>query len=51
MTLPGTVQIVDDVPAAFAALVLQEAPASIALSGGETGMECYQALCARGMTA
>jgi len=47
MTLPGTVQIVDDVPAAFAALVLQEAPASVALSGGETGMECYQALSAR----
>jgi 6-phosphogluconolactonase len=44
MTLPGTVQIVDDVPAAFAALVMQEAPASVALSGGETGMECYQAL-------
>ncbi len=47
MTLPGTVQIVDDVPAAFAALVLQEAPASVALSGGETGMECYEALRAR----
>ena len=45
MTLPGTVQIVDDVPAAFAELVLREAPASVALSGGETGMECYQALC------
>lgn len=44
MTLPGTVQIVDDVPAAFAALVVREAPSSIALSGGETGMECYEAV-------
>jgi 6-phosphogluconolactonase len=44
MTLPGTVQIVDDVPAAFAALVVREAPGSVALSGGETAMECYEAL-------
>jgi 6-phosphogluconolactonase len=44
MTLPGTVQIVDDVPAAFAALVVREAPGSVALSGGETGQECYEAL-------
>jgi 6-phosphogluconolactonase len=44
MTLPGTVQIVDDVPAAFAALVVREAPGSVALSGGETGKECYAAL-------
>ena len=44
MTLPGTVQIVGDVPAAFAEFVVRQAPSSVALSGGETGMECYQAL-------
>jgi 6-phosphogluconolactonase len=44
MTLPGTVQIVDDVPGAFADLVTLEQRHSIALSGGSTAEECYRAL-------
>ena len=44
MTLPGTVQMVDDVPAAFARLVVEVVTGSIALSGGETAEECYRAL-------
>jgi 6-phosphogluconolactonase len=48
MGLPGEVEIVDDVPAAFARLVLEEAPRSVALSGGETAEECYTALRALG---
>jgi len=48
MTLPGTVQIVDDVPAAFAQLIADEHPKSVALSGGETAQECYEALRATG---
>jgi 6-phosphogluconolactonase len=43
-SLPGTTEIVDDVPTAFARLVKLEAPASVALSGGETAEECYAAL-------
>ena len=42
--LPGTTEIVDDVPTAFARLVAREAPRSVALSGGETAEECYKAL-------
>jgi 6-phosphogluconolactonase len=42
--LPGQVQIVDDVPRAFARLVVQTAPRSIALSGGELAHLCYSAL-------
>jgi len=42
--LPGQVQIVDDVPRAFARLVAQTAPRSIALSGGELAHLCYSAL-------
>jgi 6-phosphogluconolactonase len=34
---------VDDVPAAFAALLAERAPASIALSGGDTARDCYAA--------
>ena len=34
---------VDDVPAAFAALLAERAPASIALSGGGTARDCYEA--------
>jgi 6-phosphogluconolactonase len=41
---PGTVQIVDDVPLAFARLVMQETPRSVALSGGETAEQCYAAV-------
>lgn len=48
MTAPfGEVRIVDDVPAAFADLVVEEAPESVALSGGELARRCYAALAAR----
>jgi 6-phosphogluconolactonase len=40
----GEVRTVDNVPQAFAALVAQTAPASIALSGGETARQCYELL-------
>jgi len=43
----GEVRIVDDVAAAFADLVADAAPASIALSGGETARDAYEALAAR----
>jgi 6-phosphogluconolactonase len=42
--LPGQVLIVDDVPRAFARLVVQTAPRSVALSGGELAHLCYSAL-------
>lgn len=38
------VQVVGDVPAAFAGLVREERPATIALSGGDTARRCYQHL-------
>ena len=44
MGIPGEIEIVDDVAAAFAQLVVQESPRSVALSGGETAAECYAAL-------
>jgi 6-phosphogluconolactonase len=44
MALFGTVQIVDNVALAFARLLAQEAPRSVALSGGETAEECYAAV-------
>ena len=44
MELPGQVRVVDDVPRAFARLVAQTAPRSIALSGGELAHLCYSAL-------
>ena len=40
----GEIRIVDDVVAAFAALVVERGPASIALSGGSTAEHCYAAL-------
>jgi 6-phosphogluconolactonase len=40
----GELEIVDDVPQAFAALVAREAPRSIALSGGDTARRCYELL-------
>jgi 6-phosphogluconolactonase len=43
----GEVRIVDDVAAAFADLVADAAPASIALSGGGTARDAYTALAAR----
>jgi 6-phosphogluconolactonase len=48
VTFTGEVQVVDDVPAAFADLVIERAPRSIALSGGGTAQACYEALAARG---
>ncbi|HEV7524605.1 MAG TPA: 6-phosphogluconolactonase [Acidimicrobiia bacterium] len=44
MELPGQVRIVDDVPRAFARLVAELTPSSIALSGGELAHRCYGAL-------
>lgn len=43
-SLPGTTEVVDDVATAFARLVVQEEPRSVALSGGETAEECYSAV-------
>jgi len=40
----GEVRTVDDVPQAFAALVAETAPSSLALSGGETARKCYELL-------
>ena len=40
----GEVRVVDHVPQAFAALVADEAPSSIALSGGDTARRCYELL-------
>jgi 6-phosphogluconolactonase len=40
----GEVRTVDDVPQAFAALVTEAAPRSIALSGGGTARTCYELL-------
>jgi 6-phosphogluconolactonase len=44
VTLAGELRVVDDVPSAFAELVTEEAPASIALSGGTTARRCYELL-------
>src|SRR5688572_26142518 len=44
MGLPGLVKIVPNVPHAFARLVAETAPHSIALSGGELAKACYAAL-------
>ena len=44
MDLPGDVKIVPDVPHAFARVVAEIAPRSIALSGGELAAKCYRAL-------
>jgi 6-phosphogluconolactonase len=44
VTLAGELRLVDDVPNAFAALVAEEVPASMALSGGSTARRCYQLL-------
>jgi 6-phosphogluconolactonase len=44
MDLPGQVRIVENVPHAFARVVAEIAPRSIALSGGELAHECYAAL-------
>jgi 6-phosphogluconolactonase len=44
VALPGQIRIVDDVPRAFARLVAELTPASIALSGGDLAHRCYHAL-------
>ncbi len=44
VVLPGQVRVVEDVPHAFARVVAEIAPRSIALSGGETARLCYVAL-------
>ena len=44
MAVPGEVRIVPHVPAAFARLVTESAPRSLALSGGDTARDCYQLL-------
>jgi 6-phosphogluconolactonase len=44
MALPGQERIVDDVARAFARLVAETAPRSIAVSGGSTAHRCYAAL-------
>ena len=43
----GEVRVVDDVPAAFAELVIEEEPESVALSGGDLARRCYEQLAAR----
>ncbi len=40
----GEVEVVDDVAAAFATLVQDEGPNTVALSGGGTARRCYQLL-------
>lgn len=42
--MEGTIEVVADVPQAFASVIAKEAPASIALSGGETARRCYELL-------
>ncbi|MEA3020763.1 MAG: 6-phosphogluconolactonase [Actinomycetota bacterium] len=47
MTLFGEVRVVEDVPGAFADLLVEEAPESVALSGGSLARRCYQDLASR----
>jgi 6-phosphogluconolactonase len=44
VSLPGDLRVVEHVPRAFSALVVEEAPASLALSGGSTARACYELL-------
>jgi 6-phosphogluconolactonase len=44
VSLRGELRVVDDVPRAFAALVVEKAPASLALSGGSTARAGYELL-------
>ena len=44
VSLRGELGVVDDVPRAFSALVVEEAPASLALSGGSTARASYELL-------
>jgi 6-phosphogluconolactonase len=47
--LPGETRVVDDVPGAFARLVIETAPRSIALSGGDLAEACYERLAQDGL--
>ena len=47
MVPSGDRRVVDDVADAFAALLTERAPASVALSGGSTARRCYERLAAR----
>ena len=44
VSLQGELRVVDDVPRAFAALFVEEAPPSLTLSGGSTARACYKLL-------
>jgi 6-phosphogluconolactonase len=44
MGLPGELRVVDHVPQAFSDIVAAAAPATIALSGGDTARKCYELL-------
>jgi len=44
LSLRGELRVVEHVPRAFSALVVEEAPASLALSGGSTARACYDLL-------
>ena len=44
VSLRGELRVVEHVPRAFSALVVENAPASLALSGGSTARECYELL-------
>jgi 6-phosphogluconolactonase len=44
VSLHGKLRVVDHVPRAFSALVVEEAPTSLALSGGSTARESYELL-------
>jgi 6-phosphogluconolactonase len=44
VSLHGEVRVVDHVPQAFCALFVEEAPQSLALSGGSTARESYELL-------
>jgi 6-phosphogluconolactonase len=44
VSLRGELRVVEDVRRAFSALVVEDTPASLALSGGSTARECYELL-------
>jgi len=46
VSLRGELRVVDDVPRAFSALVVEKAPESLALSGGSTARASYELLAA-----
>lgn len=46
MSLRGELRVVDDVPRAFSALVVEKAPESLALSGSSTARASYELLAA-----